>query len=83
MSGRSYDIFFKAARFKGDKLESPAVVTVLHNGVLVHNARPFWGATAHRAITPYAPSMASGPIRLQDHGIPVHFRNVWVRALTR
>ena len=78
-----YDIFFKAARFTGDKLESPAVVTVLHNGVLVHNARPFWGATAHRAITPYAPSMASGPIRLQDHGNPVHFRNVWVRALTK
>ena len=81
---QAYDIFFTAPRFTASgALEQPAIVTVLHNGVLVHNARPFWGATTHRAIAPYAPSMASGPIGLQDHGNPVSFRNVWIRPLTR
>jgi hypothetical protein len=77
-----YDIFFTAPRFAASKaLEQPAIVTVIHNGVVVHHARPFWGATTHRAIIPYAPNMATGPIGLQDHGNPVHFRNVWIRPL--
>ena len=76
---QSYDILFKAPRFNGNELVTPAIVTVLHNGVVVHNARPFWGATAHKRIDPYRPSMARGPIRLQDHGNPVRYRNVWVR----
>jgi hypothetical protein len=80
---QSYDIVFTAPRFAGASLESPATVTVLHNGVLVHHARPFWGPTAHRRIDPYAPSNARGPIRLQDHGNPVRFRNVWVRDLSQ
>ena len=77
-----YDIFFTAPRFNASQtLEQPAVVTVLHNGVLVHNARPFWGPTAHRTIPQYAASMATGPIGLQDHGNPVSFRNLWIRPL--
>lgn len=78
---QSYDIVFTAPRFEGETLKSPANVTVFHNGVVVHHARPFWGPTAHRRILPYAPSNARGPIRLQDHGNPVRFRNIWVRDL--
>ena len=79
---QAYDIVFTAPRFNAAKaVEQPAIVTVLHNGVLVHNARPFWGATAHKLITPYAPNMATGPIGLQDHGNPVSFRNIWIRPL--
>jgi hypothetical protein len=79
---QSYDIAFKAPRFDASgQLTSPAIVTVLHNGVLVHNARAFWGPTQHRRIDPYQPSNASGPIRLQDHGNPVRYRNIWVREL--
>ena len=78
---QSYDIVFTAPRFEGATLKSPAAVTVFHNGVLVHNARPFWGPTAHRRIETYAPSNSRGPIRLQDHGNPVRFRNIWVRDL--
>jgi hypothetical protein len=80
---QSYDIAFTAPRFASTgELSSPAVVTAFHNGVLVHHARPFWGGTAHRRIAPYKPEMARGPIRLQDHGNPVRYRNVWVRSLT-
>jgi len=78
---QSYDISFTAPTFNGPDLVAPAVVTVFHNGVLVHNARPFWGPTAHRRIDPYVPSNARGAIGLQDHGNPVRYRNIWVREL--
>jgi 3-keto-disaccharide hydrolase len=78
---QSYDITFVAPRFKGDALVAPAVVTVFHNGILVHNARPFWGPTNHKRIDPYTPAMARGPLRLQDHGNPVRYRNIWLRDL--
>jgi 3-keto-disaccharide hydrolase len=78
---QAYDIIFTAPRFAGDKLEKPAVVTVLHNGVVVHHATAFWGPTRHRSILPYTPQMAKGPLALQDHGNPVRYRNIWVREL--
>ena len=79
---QSYDIIFTAPRFLADsKLEKPAFVTVLHNGVVVHNATAFWGPTRHRSVLPYTPDMARGPIALQDHGNPVRYRNIWVREL--
>jgi len=79
---QAYDIMFTAPRYAGTTLQTPASVTVLHNGVLVHNARPFWGPTAHRKIDPYIPASVSGPIRLQDHSNPVRYRNIWLRQLT-
>ena len=80
---QAYDIVFTAPRFTaGGALDKPAVVTVLHNGILVHNATPFWGPTAHKKIDPYTPDTAKGPLALQDHGNPVRYRNIWVRPLT-
>ena len=78
---QTYDIVFTAPRFAQGRLEKPAIVTVLHNGIVVHNADAFWGPTAHRKIDPYTPDTAKGPIALQDHGNPVRYRNVWIRPL--
>ena len=79
---QAYDIIFTAPRFAGDgKLDKPAIVTVLHNGVVVHHATPFWGPTRHRSVLPYTPEMARGPLALQDHGNPVRYRNIWIREL--
>ena len=78
---QTYDIVFTAPRFAGDKLQKPAIVTVLHNGVVVHHATAYWGPTRHRSVLPYKPEMASGPLVLQDHGNPVRYRNIWVRTL--
>ena len=79
---QTYDIAFAAPRFSPDgKLEKPAIVTVLHNGVIVHHGTPFWGPTRHRSVLPYTPQMAKGPLALQDHGNPVRYRNIWVREL--
>jgi Domain of Unknown Function (DUF1080) len=79
---QTYDIVFTAPRFKPDgSLESPAFVTMLHNGVLVHNHSAVIGAMAYRAVGKYTPHGPKGPILLQDHGNPVRFRNIWVREI--
>jgi hypothetical protein len=79
---QTYDILFTAPRFTASgTLDKPAVVTVIHNGIVVHNATPYLGPTEHKIIGKYTPASAKGPIRLQDHGNPVHFRNIWIRPI--
>jgi hypothetical protein len=78
---QTYDIFFRAPRFEGENLQSPAVVTVVHNGVLVHHARELLGVTRHKQVAVYAPHAPMEPLVLQDHGNPVRFRNIWIRRL--
>ena len=77
-----YDILFVALRFDGDKLVSPAYVTVLHNGVLVHHYREIMGPTGHKSVASYdKPQPPRGPLRLQDHTNPVRYRNIWIREI--
>lgn len=79
---QSFDIIFEAPEFDASgKLVKPAYATVLHNGVVVHHRRQLLGATAHRSLPKYTAHGASGPIKLQDHGNPTRFRNIWVRPL--
>lgn len=77
----SYDIIYKSPRFKSNgQLESPAYVTVLHNGVLVQNHTEILGNTVYVGPPSYE-AHGPGPIMLQDHGDPVSFRNIWIRKL--
>lgn len=78
---QTYDIIFEAPRFKDGKLEKPAIVTVLHNGIVTQNRTAFIGGTPHKAVGTYKPHAEKGPIRLQDHGNPVRFRNIWIREM--
>ncbi len=79
---QTYDILFTAPRFTTDgKVESPAYVTVFHNGVVVHNHTAMLGPMVYRALARYTPHGPKGPLSLQDHGNPVRFRNIWVREL--
>jgi len=78
---QSYDITFRAPRFEGQKLVSPATVTVVHNGVVVHANAPFLGATHHRTLPSYAAHEPELPLGLQDHGDRVRYRNIWLRKL--
>jgi hypothetical protein len=78
---QSYDIIYTAPRFSSDdKLESPGRVTVLHNGILIQNNVTIEGATAWIGEPKYE-AHGCAPVRLQDHGNPVSFRNIWVRKL--
>lgn len=76
---QSFDMVYHAPRFDAaGKKTAHARVTVFLNGVLVQDDAEVLSATPdHNAPEP----MGTGPIRLQDHGFPVRFRNVWVRPL--
>ncbi len=90
---QSYDIIFTAPVYlSSGTLDTPAFVTVLHNGVLVQNHVEILGSTFTRApeyaseCTPYAHEEVMScagpmPLLLQDHGQVVSFRNIWVREL--
>ncbi len=79
---QSYDIVFHGPRFdKEGKLTRPARVTVLHNGVLVQDNVELSGPTAHGERPPYKAQPDKLPLALQDHGNPVHYRNIWIREL--
>jgi hypothetical protein len=77
---QSYDIIWQGPRFDGDDLTRPAVVTVLHNGVVVQNRTELIGDTRHAEVGEYEPHDPEAPLRLQDHGDRVRFRNVWYRS---
>ncbi len=77
---QTYDILWVAPRFQGATV-SPALVTVLLNGVALHHATPLMGPTQHRQLASYTPHPPVGPLRLQDHGDLVRFRNIWYRPM--
>ena len=76
-----YDIFWKAPRFGTDgELVSPAMITVLLNGVLIQNNYILKGNTPYIGFPTYKPHGLQ-PLLLQDHGVPVAYRNIWIRNL--
>jgi hypothetical protein len=79
---QTYDIVFTAPRFKDGRVETPAYVTVLHNGLVVQNHQALLGTTAHKIVGTYTPHPPAEPLRLQDHGNPVRYRNIWIRKLS-
>jgi hypothetical protein len=77
---QSLDIIFTAPRFDSSgKVESPAFVTVLHNGVLLHNHFELQGSTSYVEAAKYTAHAPKEPIDIQFHGNPVRFRNIWLR----
>lgn len=75
---QSFDLWFHAARFDehGTKT-TPARLTLIFNGVLVHDdvaieSKTGWGL---------AEGPSPQPLLLQDHGSAVRFRNLWVQPL--
>ena len=71
---QTYDVDFTAPRFDADGNKTAnAMVTVRHNGVLIHDRLELPKATGGAM----GKEAAKGPLALQDHGNPVQFRNVW------
>ena len=78
---QTYDIIYHQPEFDADGNKTKAAtVTVLHNGVLVQDHTEIKGTTEYIG-KPKNPAHGEGPIKLQDHGNPVSFRNIWVRKL--
>ena len=79
---QTYDIVFHAPRFdEQGKVIDRARVTVLHNGVLVQNNVEIYGNTFNDRPAIYIAHDPMEPLRLQDHGNPVRYRNIWIRRL--
>ncbi|MCF8379218.1 MAG: DUF1080 domain-containing protein [Bacteroidales bacterium] len=83
---QTYDIVYYSPVFdnSGTRIKN-AIITVNHNGVLIHNRTELVQPTAHNQSArktdkaPFDPA----PIMLQDHSNPVKFRNIWIREIVK
>ena len=78
-----YDIVFRRPIYKDGKELDPGHITVFENGVLVQDHTMLEGGTGHMARSKPGPFPEAGPLKLQDHGNPVRYRNIWYRPLPR
>ena len=77
---QTYELTFRAARYNGTTKVENARVTVVWNGVTVHNNVAIDGPTGNGLPE----SAAGGMIRLQDHNDPganVRYRNIWIEPV--
>jgi hypothetical protein len=75
LAWQTYDIDFTAPRFdSAGKKTNSARITLWHNGIVVQNNVEITDKTGAGAAEGPNPR----PIKLQDHGNPVHFRNIWI-----
>jgi hypothetical protein len=73
---QTYDIDFTAAvADEGGKKVKNARITAKHNGVIIHDDAEILGTTGGARAEPEG---TPGPLRLQGHGNPVQFRNIWI-----
>jgi hypothetical protein len=81
---QTYDVIWTAPVFHSDgTLDTPAYVTVFHNGVLVQNHFSLVGETLYIGKPVYK-KYDRAAIKLQSHhdpSAPISFRNIWARDL--
>jgi hypothetical protein len=79
MQWQTYDITFHAPRFDSTgKIIRDARMTVIHNGVKIHDNVKISKATQASLGDDIT---RRGGIYLQDHGNPVQYRNIWLVEL--
>jgi len=76
---QTYDVIFRASRVDDDgKVIEQARVTLLQNGMVIHNNVQTLGPTGGNIDDKLG---KPGPLLLQDHGNPVKYRNIWIVPL--
>lgn len=78
---QSVDIIFRRPIFREGKQVDPGRLTVFINGVVVQDSTPLEGPGGHLRRSSPVEFPEKGPLKLQDHGNPVRFRNIWYRPL--
>lgn len=73
---QTYDIDFTAPVLKDDKKVTNGRLTVLHNGVKIHDDVELKNGTGKGGTRK---QVDRGPIYFQDHGNPTAFRNIWIQ----
>lgn len=80
---QTYDIKYRAPRFKDGKISEYPRITVVHNGIIIHNDVELREATSNSSAYRSIENMKDIPVHIsmQDHGNPIRFRNIWVKSL--
>ncbi len=80
---QTYDIIFRRPLFKDGQEIDPGYITVFVNGVLTQDHTPLEGGGGHMRRSSPRAFPDQGPLKLQDHGNPVRYRNIWYRPLPK
>lgn len=80
---QTYDIVFRRPIFKDGKEVDPGYITVFVNGVLTQDHTPLEGGGGHMRRSKAKAFPDKGPLKLQDHGNPIRYRNIWYRPLPK
>ena len=72
---QTYDVEFTNAVNENGKVTKKSRITVRHNGILIHDDAEIAGKTGGARGEPEG---TPGILRLQGHGNPLQFRNIWV-----
>ena len=75
---QTYDVVFRAPRLSGEQVLEGARLTVLQNGLVIQNNVALPGVTGGAMDENVG---EPGPLRLQDHGNLVAYRNIWAVPL--
>ena len=75
---QSVDIVFRRPIYRDGKLIEAGHMTVFCNGVAMQDATPV--ISENYNLVGWRPHVypETGPLKLQDHGNPVRFRNIWL-----
>lgn len=75
LAWQTYDVEFTNAVAENGKKVKNARMTLKHNGVVIHDDLEITGTTGGSRSDPEG---TPGPIKLQGHGNPLQYRNIWI-----
>ncbi len=82
---QTYDITFHRPLFdESGKVTRKAKFHIVHNGWVIQDKVELTGGTGWNgphSVSEYKKHGDTGPLKMQDHGNPVRFRNIWIQKI--